>query len=182
MKIVHSKSRGLESSPLLIALVITALVGFTLAAYLSLLGAENATTMRSQAWNASVPVVEAGCEDALAHLNAHGKTNLNCDGWLSQGSHFSRSNWCGEGFYNVIISNYPANPIISSFGYMKLPKLVSSEQQYPVFASISGTPFHDRRISADTYIVRGVRLTTRQTGLFVKAMIAKGKITMGNTV
>src|ERR1043165_9350807 len=121
MKIVHSKSRGSQASTLLIALVVTALVGFTLAAYLSLLGAENATTMRSQAWNSSIPVIEAGCEDALAHLSIHGKTNLLCDGWNYTNNQYVMRRWVeNDTFYTVGISNFPANPAIYAIGYVEI--------------------------------------------------------------
>src|SRR6185503_10641312 len=81
MKIVYSKSNGSRGSTLMLVIIATALVGFVLAAYLTLLSSQNAATIRSQAWNSSVPVVEAGIEDALAHLNRNGTNRLDIDGW-----------------------------------------------------------------------------------------------------
>src|SRR5438105_15359945 len=96
MRIQRSKSTSLRGSALMIALIVTGLVGFVLAAYLSLLGAQNNTTMRSQAWNASVPVIEAGCEDALTHLNVNGSSNLLRDGWTLSDDQYSISRWVDE--------------------------------------------------------------------------------------
>src|SRR5436853_5651229 len=93
MRIQRSKSTSLRGSALMIALIVTGLVGFVLAAYLGLLGAQNRTTMRSQAWNSTIPVVEAGCEDALSHLTVHGKTNLLCDGWIYTNNQYRMSRW-----------------------------------------------------------------------------------------
>src|SRR5206468_3634641 len=116
----------------------------------------------------------AGCEDALNHLNIHGKTNLHCDGWTGANGEYSMSRWVGdETFYKVAISNYPANPVIVALGYVPMPGLVSTES-FPMYAS-----FSFRNANPQTYIVRGVRLTARRSGLFVKAMVARNSINMG---
>src|SRR5437763_7202559 len=110
MRIQRSKSTSLRGSALMIALIVTGLVGFVLAAYLGLLGAQNHTTMRSQAWNSSIPVIEAGCEDALAHMSVHGKTNLLCDGWTFTNNLYAMSRWIEDDrFYTVTISNFPSS-------------------------------------------------------------------------
>src|SRR5437667_9421763 len=107
MRLRQLRAHGVRASALMIALIVTGLVGFVLAAYLTLLAAENNTTMRSQAWNCSIPVVEAGFEDALEHLNIHGKTNLFCDGWNPTNSQYVMTRWVKDsGFYTVAISNW----------------------------------------------------------------------------
>ena len=160
----------------MIVVVITGLVGFVLTAYLSLLGTQNANTVRSQVWNASIPVIEAGCEDALTHLNTHGTTNLNCDGWTLQTDQYVMTRWVGNStWYQVGISNWPASPVIVSRGYVPAPMLASTES-YPMYADAAGT------LAAQTYLVRGVRLNTRRKGMFVKAMVAKNAITISGNV
>ncbi len=52
-------------SVLLITLAACSIIGYTLAAYLSLIGAQNASVMRSMTWNAGLPAAEAGIEEAL---------------------------------------------------------------------------------------------------------------------
>src|SRR2546426_3528565 len=99
MKIISSNASRLRGNTLFIVIVITGLVGFVLAVYLTLLRSQNTATMRSQAWNASIPVLEAGVEDALSHLNAHGTTNLNCDGWTQSGTIYYMQRSLGENYY-----------------------------------------------------------------------------------
>src|SRR5262245_36149682 len=113
MKIIFSRSRQEAGSTVLLAIVLFGLIGFLLIAYLTLIGAQNTTTMRSQAWNATIPVVEAGLEDALTHLNVHGSTNLLCDGWAFQSNCYVMTRWVGSAnFYTATISNYPSSPVI----------------------------------------------------------------------
>src|SRR5580765_6868411 len=178
MRIRPSRAHGSRATTLMIAVIVTGLVGFVLAAYLSLLGAQNSVMMRSQAWNASIPVVEAGCEDALEHLSVHGNTNLYCDGWSGTNGQYVMTRWVGDStFYTVMISNWSGGssffavggssplspPVITSLGYVEMPGLFPSGAA-PVLADVAGT-----LDLAKTYIVRGVRLTARQNGLFVKA-------------
>src|ERR1043165_614817 len=138
MKILHSKNQGLRGNTLFIVLIVTGLVGFTLAAYLTLLRSQNYSTVRSQAWNATIPVIEAGVEDAFSQLNAHGSTNLACDGWtVTAGGVYYPSTvkrTVGENYYIITITNFNPGtlnnfPIIESRGYVNMPVLVSSANQ-----------------------------------------------------
>ena len=81
MKSKTLTSRQKEGSTLALTLVTTGILGFLLVAYLSLVRSQNISNMRSQAWNQAIPVIEAGIEDALTHLNTHGVSNLTCDNW-----------------------------------------------------------------------------------------------------
>jgi len=177
MKIYISKTRTNRASTLMIAVVITGLVGFVLAAYLTLLGAQNNTTVRSQVWNSSIPVIEAGCEEALAHLNLHGSSNLLCDGWTFNNGQYTMTRWVdNQSFYTASISNFPASPTVVSLGYVPMPTLVSTET-YPMYADVLGGP-----PAPQTFMLRGVRLTTTRSGLFAKAMVAKGTIALSGNV
>jgi hypothetical protein len=42
---------------------------------------QNASTMRSMAWNGAIPAVEAGIEEAMTQLHYTGITNLSANGW-----------------------------------------------------------------------------------------------------
>ncbi|MEO7300643.1 MAG: hypothetical protein ABI042_18930, partial [Verrucomicrobiota bacterium] len=63
---VFNQNRG---SVLVVTLVITGILGFTLASYLTLVGTQSRSVSRSQTWNYSIPVAEAGIEEAIVHLN-----------------------------------------------------------------------------------------------------------------
>src|SRR5437773_1680786 len=186
MKILHSNNRALRGNTLLIVLIVTGLVGFTLAAYLTLLRSQNYNTVRSQAWNATIPVIEAGLEDALSQLNTHGSTNLACDGWTvtADGIYYPSTvkRTVGDNYYVITITNFnPATlnnyPIIESRGYVNMPVLVSSANQ-PLLGLL-GSP----SVTTGNSLIRGVRCTTKPEYVFAKGMVAKGQIDLkGNNV
>ena len=166
----------------MIVIVITGLVGFVLAAYLTLLNTQNTNTVRSQAWNSTIPVIEAGVEDALTHLNAHGSSNLFCDNWNQSGSVYWIQRSVGSSYYIVTISNFSVGvtntaPVIESRGYVSAPVLLSSSSQGPLLADAVGST------TARAYLSRGVRIATSRSQLFVKGLVAKDSINMnGNNV
>ena len=177
MKMLLSRTRLISGNTLLGTLVITGVLGFLLATYLTLVQRQFAVNFRSQAWNAAVPVIEAGIEDALTHLNTHGKTNLACDGWqLVNGAYIMERN-LGDNFYSVSIGNYEGhgNPIISSKGYVTMQLLTKASSPF-VFATTTVVP------GTRSYLVRGVKVGTRNSGLFTKAMVAKAKVVVSGNV
>jgi hypothetical protein len=166
---------------LIVTLIVTALVGFTLASYLTLVKSQNLTTMRSQAWNATIPVIEAGIEEALAHLNENGTNRLDIDGWTRNGNVYWMRRSFGTDFYFVTITNWfgplSGRPLIESRGYVQRPVQVVSRSDI-LLATIGNTSS-----SSPGYLVRGVRVVARRDALFAKGMVAKGKIDMnGNDV
>ena len=58
-----------QGSVLLIALVFCVIMGLSLASYLTLSRVQQLSVTRSQWWNASMAITEAGVEDGLAHIN-----------------------------------------------------------------------------------------------------------------
>jgi len=100
-------------------------VSFVLAAYLGC-WAPTRLDHAFPGWNASIPVIEAGLEDALSHLNAHGVTNLNSDGWNQIGNIYWIQRYIGSNYYIVSVSNYTAGfsnvtPVIESRGLRQFP-------------------------------------------------------------
>src|SRR6185436_14109584 len=117
MKIIRSSAGHVAGSTLLMGVMVTALVSFVLIAYLGLVQSQNVSTARSQSWNAVVPIIEAGIEDALTHLNTHGLTNLTCDGWQEAGGLYCIKRNIGDGYYVAVISNWTgggSSPVIDS--------------------------------------------------------------------
>ncbi len=168
----HSTVKG---NVLLVTLVTTAIVGFVLASFLALVKAQNYSTMRSQAWNASMPVIEAGIEEALTHLNKSGTTNLSADGWLSVNGVYAMTRQIGDSYYVVTISA-DSNPVIVSRGYVPLPVLVA-QRSGPFLAQVAGG------LQNNLYVDRGVRVTTRRDSMFSKALVAKSTIDLnGNNI
>ncbi len=182
MKIpLASRLQRQQGHALLLAIVVTGLIGFILVTYLTLVQSQNASVMRSQAWNSAIPIIEAGVEEGLAHLTAHGSTNLNCDGWTQVNTTYQMTRWIGENFYVVTITNFIQGasnnaPIVDSKGYVIMPLVLASAGQGPLLAQVNAPV-------GGVYLGRGVRVTAARDMLFVKGMVAKDSIDLnGNGV
>lgn len=166
---------------LLLTLVSTGLVGFLVLVYLNLSRFQNHTTMRSQAWNVAIPVVEAGLEHALTQLRMHGATNIGCDGWTQSGNLYYVLCPMGDNYYFATISNYVegaanSSPVIESRAFVRLPIQVASAPG-PMLAAFLN---NDQQMN---YLGRGVRVTTRNDRLFSKGLVAQGQIDLnGNNI
>src|SRR5262245_31483813 len=92
-----SNQRG---SGLIIALILTAITGISMASYLSLVRNQNLSVMRSLYWNSALPVAESGVEEAMAHLNAN-MSNVAQEGWTLTGGRYRLSRTNGDSIYAV---------------------------------------------------------------------------------
>ncbi|MGZ8901448.1 MAG: hypothetical protein ACXW3Z_15260, partial [Limisphaerales bacterium] len=149
MKIQFKRNGG---SVLVMIIVITGLMGVTLASYLHLVSNQNISIMRSMAWNEAVAVSEAGIEEAMAHLNRN-RTNRVRDGWASNGTYVVKEKTLGLQKYKTYIEATAEFPNIISEGWVRHPQ---TGQMLP-------TP-------------RTVRVSTTNDAIFAKGMVAKGNI------
>ena len=176
-----------------LSVVITMIVlGIMLAAYLKMVAVQNQLTMRSQTWNRSVPVLEAGIEEALAHLNQNGSPdsggnyagNLSLDGWaLDADGGWHKIGEVGGDYYYTRISPYVLGascPIISSTGYVRQATALSMlNPSRPFFLAAIGA----NELVALGYSKRAVACNTTNIPTFSKGLIAKHGIDMnGNNV
>src|SRR6266404_7851723 len=159
MRITVSKNRSGNGGHILIAtLVIAAVLGIALAAFLNLLTSQNSYTVRSQVWNAYMPVVEAGLDEALAHLNDSTDDNWADNGWSWDGTAqaFTKQRPIGSSYFKVTIATNTGAPVITSTGFIPSPVTVG-------YGSVAA------QVGAGTvtnYISRTVRVTTRRDPLF----------------
>ena len=178
---------------LAMVLVVVTICAIALTSYLQLVNAQNRVVARSQGWNASVPVMEAGVEEALAHLNANSETNLNVDGWVQIGNYYRMERAVGDSYYVVTITvTNLLLPVIESRGFCRMPLLVQHNSApfflaqaslntsgdgsyYPNYGGNYSTP-------RDGYMGRGVRINARKNGSLIKAMLAKGRISIAGDV
>lgn len=177
---IHSH-RG---NTLLMTIVVTGILGFILAAYLTLVNSQNGSNMRSQTWNSTIPIVEAGIEEALARLNSYGLNgvSLEGEGWTPSGTAaYSVTRNLAGAVYTVTITNYvvgnPAfTPIVESRGYVVMPLQLTSAQG-ALLATVTSPN------TTVSYLGRGVRVRTKRDAIFAKGMVAKDSIDMkGNFI
>src|SRR6266567_2837285 len=180
MNIKTTTSPRAQGSVLLIALILCAIMGITLASYLVMATTEEKTVRRSQVWNGCLAYGEAGVEDALAHLNSPSGFSgvLASDGWTLQADgSFSVTRNLDSGYYTVGIS-LPAGqfPVITSQGFAQL-NLVSSTLGTPMFAAVWVPQ------SGPVYSSRKILVNTKLDALLSVAMAAKLNINLsGNNV
>src|SRR5436189_2025270 len=97
----HTRPQG---SALLLALLTAFVICLALTTYLYLVSNQNRSVMRSMAWNSSIPLVEAGIEEAQTQLNYAPVVNMATNGWSALGADgfFHKYNELGNGFsYDV---------------------------------------------------------------------------------
>ncbi len=155
---IRRSSKSEAGNILLASVIIISIIGTTLAAYLTLVNSQHRLTHRSRTWNSVIPSVEAGIEEALAHLNKlGGTTNRGVDGWSTTNvlgtNYFYRSRELGGSRYEVLVTGDPA-PIIHSFAYGN-NELMTNE------------------------VSRHVIVSTRRLAGMWMGMVAKGRIALG---
>jgi hypothetical protein len=179
----HSRRGGFTY----VSVVLTAtVVGLLLATYLQLVASQNQMTLRSQAWNRTVPVLEAGIEEALAHLNKNAAAvggvftlNLESDGWVAAaGGGWTKTNTIGDDYYEVTIGAFTAGsvyPKIVSNGFVKQQptfSMLPSQSYTPFLAQVPALQI-DRSAS---YTKRTVECLTTNVPMFTHGLIAKDKV------
>jgi len=147
---------GQQGSALAICVMITAIVGFSTASYLTFVRTQNLSIARSQAWNEGIGVMEAGVEEAMTQLYYTGVTSLSSNSCTLKADgryHKQRSIGTAGSYYDVSIQ--PVNPpTIYSTAYVRTPLSKTSSN----------------------YVTRTVRITTKNSPGGGGGLTAKGKI------
>jgi hypothetical protein len=159
MRIQASSKRS--GSAILATLSLGTILCIMIGSYLLLARNQDASVARAMAWNAGIPIAEAGIEEGITQVHYNGITNLSANGWNLTNGVYVKNRYIGSNYFCATI--VPSNPpIITSSGYVPVPKGV---------------------LSSTTYVKRTVQVTNRRDGLFNKGMVAKGKIDFnGNNV
>lgn len=140
-----------QGSALLITLVTVGVLGVYLAAYLDLVSNQNVSTMRAIQWNTSIPIAEAGVEEALTHLYYNPMVRAG-NGWVLLNGVYRKERAIGNRKYVTTISTNFSPEIISQ-GYVRKP--FSNDYLDPP---------------------RGVKVIVTNYSTFAKGMFAKGNI------
>ncbi len=169
MKIPDTKTKSDSGSVLVVALVMSAVLAIILGSYLTLVASRNRITMRSQAWNEAIPVLEAGIEEAFTHMyddqdsagillasNGWSAVLINSNLVYQKTRHFNSASFFNDkSYYVVTLSNATTTqPVIYSQGFVPAPL---------------GT----------NYISRLVQVVTTNPVIFSKAVAATGAVSLG---
>ncbi len=160
MKSIHRNHRSEQGTILFVTLVVTAILGATLASYLRLVSTQNYSVARSQAWNRAIPVLEAGIEEAMAQIaKGTDQASMLNNGWTLSGANFVKNRDLGGGDRFETRISVATPPTIESTGFVRIP-LKDSE-----------------------FVARRVRVTTQGGSMYMKAMVARGQINLnGNNI
>ncbi len=176
-----------NGSVILITLLTGFVVGLTLASYLTMVSVQNQSTLRSLAWNSSVPTTEAGVEEALTALYYYGTTNLVTGGWVNNVDGFwHKTGDLGSGYsYDVGIKppvvGGPDRATIESFGYAPAPANLATSYLSPYGMILGGlVPSYSPTVVSAK---RKVRVMAQRQSPLNYAMLAKGMIDLnGNNI
>lgn len=171
-------NRNEAGSVLLLSLIVTAILGLTLASYMLMAQQQNKSVMRSQTWNSAIVMSEAGVEDALALLNKYNSqfdtltnwatsSSIAADNWsnLGSGIYYVRR-YIGDNYYDVYITNANTQtPAISSVGYSKWYLSQNSPSAY--YAAVGSV-----NSTGPTMLSRKVNVSTKIDSLINVAMAA----------
>lgn len=192
--ITQTREPGTQGNVLIVALAVAFILGITLSSFLILTQRQNFTVARSQTWNTAVAVAEAGVEDALAFVNKYNTDMLLLPTWTNSSSlaedywyqYYANSYYTvrflngdlANGVYVVIITNAPAGPIITSWGYSRFD-FAAVTGSGPLLAQ-SGTGSDEYQTQ---YLRRRLRVATTKDPMFAVAMAADEQIDLnGNDI
>jgi hypothetical protein len=167
---IRNRSAG---NTLVVVMLLTGIMGVALTSYVLLVRHQNLSVSRSLCWNSCIPIVEAGIEEAMTHINRSGITNLETAGWQLSGGVYTKTRFLGDSYYVVNISQADP-PIIISEGHVPVPLSAAPAVAFLAAEGINPTI---------QYTGRRVRVSTRKDGMWTHAMVAKGQIDLlGNNI
>ncbi|MEJ2010406.1 MAG: hypothetical protein P8Z30_20010 [Acidobacteriota bacterium] len=189
MKLQLNHSPATRGSVLMVSLLTAFIIGLTLASYLILVQAENRSVARSQNWNHTMVVTEAGVEDALQLINKYVETpdllpawptTAAADGWTHVGNVYYVRRYLDVPrniYYDAYVTNFTNGPAIYCVGHVPSPNLYSQALPQGFVAAAGVT------LNAAVGGERKVFVKTMKDPLFNVAMAALGRIDMkGNNV
>jgi hypothetical protein len=128
----------------MVTLIFCLAIGMVLAATLKLIGGRYSMTVRSMDWNQTIPVLEAGIEEAMTHL--HDDASITANGWtaitLNGQPVYAKQRTFSDGsyFYTTIYSNSSVSPLIFSQGYVRSPLKANKYISRMVWVTLTNPP------------------------------------------
>lgn len=177
MNLKFQKRARARGSVLLVTLFMGTLFGMFLASYLYIERSQKLMVSRSQAWNASLAMAEAGVEEALAQLNPGAPLppviDRSANGWggPTNGLYGPVTRNFSNAAYTVVITTNTM-PIIYSTGRVMVPSLGATlfrtlrvmTTNVPVFtigmAAIGDINFNGNNVGTDSFNSSNTNLST----------------------
>ncbi len=191
MKIRTSIQAALHGTVLLVSLLTAAIIGLTLASYLIMTQNQSVSIFRSQTWNTSMVITEAGIEDGLQMINRFAGsfdslekwTNYaNADNWTSSGNVYTIHRSLDPNSYDVWITNSSAGPTLTAVATVPWIYQFNTNQ----YASATPTVFFaagNVNPAAQIPLARRVYVQTKKDALFNVAMASLGTVDLkGNNI
>jgi len=192
MKInILSKAKRRDGGALVLTSIILVVVGSVLASCLLATQGEYSTVARSQTWNTSVVLTEAGVEDALAFMNKYAgdvtrvpdwstAASAQQDGWTVNGNIYTMHRVVDAklGYYDVSIDNTISNaPVVTCVGTTSSSASSAAYQPPFMLAAAGITGFSAAPAS------RTVQVRATYSALFPGAITTKKNIDLnGNNI
>jgi hypothetical protein len=186
-----SSQGGFTYATVVVTLIV---VGLMLAAYLKLVAVQNQFVARSEVWNRTVPVIEAGVEEAMAHLNKNasgmslitGETpNMNADGWIGNSTvGWTKTGRLGSDYYVAKIDPWVSTnaPDIKAAGYVWRSETFVWNSSFGAFMA-NYSDVLENLIAQRRIMKRDVDCTTTNLPLWSPPFVARKGINMnGNNV
>jgi uncharacterized membrane protein YeaQ/YmgE (transglycosylase-associated protein family) len=118
-----------QASALLISLMAAGIIGTTVAGFVVLTQAHDASVFRSQSWNSVIPGTEAGIEEGMEFINKYAGTgssattwtnSAGADGWAAlPGNIYYRRRYFGSNYCDIYVTNQSNQPSIQSVGTVR---------------------------------------------------------------
>lgn len=150
-------------SVLVVTLLISVIIGMTLAAFMDLSSAQHRSVIRSGVWNSCIPMAESGLEEALTHVFLN-STNLATQGWTQSTTGLTMSNGValtGTVYYKSRTLN-GGNFLAAIQGGATPTLTVQGSMPKP--------------LSSTDMIVRTIEVRTVGGALFARGLVARGSI------
>ncbi len=176
---IKIRQNQLQGSALIVTLLTALIIGVALASFLTLVSNQNRSNMHGMAWNACIPMSEAGIEEALTQIRYNGITNLAANGWAwAADGLYHKSRVLGDGTSYEVTIKPVEPPIIVSRGTVPAP-LGPASQVGMILAQVVSP----NSTATPPSVKRRIKVNTSRSTAFVGAMVAKGEIDLaGNNV
>jgi hypothetical protein len=129
-------------SVLLVSLMVSGILGVTLASYLLVARSQHVGAVYSQSWHQALTLAEAGVEEALAKMNGDGISTSTTSGGGGTPSSDPIRRRLGSGIYEFNISAGPGSgATIYATGYVTIPRIATTVTRRIMVTTTNGSLF-----------------------------------------